>query len=122
MSKRNAGKLLLGAFFNHNENADTDWIWGAYFMFRREILDILPQKKLDDSYFMYFEDMQWCLDIKNLGYKIHFCAETEVVHIMGGSSGSKTKLMEQYEPMFLERNFTKTEIWLIRKLKIMLIY
>ena len=120
MSKKNAGKLLLGAFFNHLENAEADWVWGAYFMFRREILDSLPQKKLDDSYFMYFEDMQWCWDIKNLGYAIHFCAETEVVHIMGGSFGSKTKLMEQYEPVFLERNFTKTEIWLIQKLKKML--
>ena len=117
LSKREAGKLLLGAFFNHDENTEVDWVWGAYFMFRKEILEQLPLKKLDDSYFMYFEDMQWCMDIKKIGYKVHFCADAEVVHIMGGSSGNKIKLMEQYEPVFLERNFLKIEVWLIQKLK-----
>jgi GT2 family glycosyltransferase len=69
---------------------------------------------------MYFEDMQWCMDIKKLGYQIHYYADAEVVHIMGGSSGSKTKLMEQYEPVFLKRNYSKVEVWLIQKLKKML--
>jgi GT2 family glycosyltransferase len=120
LPKKQAGKLLLGAFFNHDENTEVDWVWGAYFMFRKEILDRLPEKKLDDSYFMYFEDMQWCMDIKKLGYQIHYYADAEVVHIMGGSSGSKTKLMEQYEPVFLKRNYSKVEVWLIQKLKKML--
>lgn len=120
MTKKAAGKCLLGAFFDHRENTTADWVWGAYFLFPKEVLTRLPLGKLDDTYFMYFEDMQWCMDIKKLGLDIHFCAEAEVVHIMGGSSASKTKLMEQYEPVFLNRNYSKWHVALIYKLRKML--
>lgn len=117
LSKEAAGRLLLGAFFDHSQNAVVDWVWGAYFLFRREILDQLPGRKLDDRYFMYFEDMQWCLDISKLGYEIHFCSEAEVVHLMGGSAGKKSKLMIENEAVFMRHNFTPVKAALIRKLQ-----
>src|SRR5690606_31668768 len=85
MPRKQAGRFLLGPFFDHKENVKADWVWGAYFFFRAAILKQLPGGKLDDSFFMYNEDIQWCLDIRRLGYEVHFCAETEVVHIMEGS-------------------------------------
>ncbi|MDI9320101.1 MAG: glycosyltransferase family 2 protein [Phycisphaerales bacterium] len=116
MNKRVAGKLLLGSFFDHNENVKSDWVWGAYFMFPRNILSKLPQNKLDDSYFMYYEDMQWCMDIKKLGYEVHFCAEATVVHLLGGSSAAKKELMEKNGALFLSKNYTEAEAKWIKKL------
>ncbi|RYY21785.1 MAG: glycosyltransferase family 2 protein [Chitinophagaceae bacterium] len=115
-----AGKLLLGAFFDHKTNTSADWVWGAFFMFRSEILKMLPEEKLDDTYFMYFEDMQWCMDIRNLGYEIHYCAEAEVVHIMGGSSANKNALMLKNEQVFMNKNYSAAEMWMIEKLDKML--
>lgn len=117
MSKQNAGKYLLGAFFDHNENTTADWVWGAYFFFRSELLNHMPGHKLDETYFMYNEDIQWCLDIHRLGYEVHFCADTEVVHIMEGSGGKKSKMMIENGELFLKRNFSPLKVFLIKKLR-----
>ncbi len=117
MSKRAAGHLLLGAFFDHAENATADWVWGAYFMFPRKLLEKLPDGRLDQTYFMYFEDMQWCMDFRRLGYEVHYCADAEVVHLMGGSSGSKNELMRKNGSLFLQRNYSPGQIHWIKKLE-----
>jgi GT2 family glycosyltransferase len=69
VSKKAAGKILLGVFFDQMENIKADWIWGTYFMFRRHLLELLRDKMLNEDYFMYCEDMQWCMDFKRLGYQ-----------------------------------------------------
>lgn len=99
-------QLFLGAFFDHQSNMKTDWVWGAFFMFKSEILKQLPTGKLDEQFFMYYEDMQWCWDIKKLGYEIHLCADAEVVHLMGGSSGAKQDMMFKNEQIFMKKNYT----------------
>ncbi|XZF13823.1 glycosyltransferase family 2 protein [Chitinophagaceae bacterium MMS25-I14] len=116
MSKKAAGRFLLGAFFDHNETVRADWVWGTYFMFRKELLNRLPDNKLDDTYFMYNEDVQWCMDIRKLGYEIHFFAGTSVVHLMGGSSGMKNDLMVQNGELFLKKNYSPLQIRLMKLL------
>ena len=116
LSKSKAGKLLLGAFFDHNENTKVDWVWGAFFLFRKEILNLLPENKLDDTYFMYFEDVQWCMDIIKLGYEIHYFAETKIIHKMGGSSGKKNEMMLRNGQIFMQKNYTPFEQKLIKKI------
>lgn len=114
---RRAGRLLLGAFFNHLETVKADWVWGACFMFPKSILDQLPDNKLDETYFMYFEDMQWCMDISKLGYEIHFFAGAEVIHLMGGSSGNKNSMMRENGNLFLKKNYPVWQIKWIKQLE-----
>jgi GT2 family glycosyltransferase len=114
MSKSAAGRVLLGSFFDHNETVSADWVWGAYFMFPKSILAQLPKQQLDDTYFMYFEDMQWCMDIRKLGYEVHYFADAKVVHLLGGSSGKKNEMMEQNGVLFMNRNYSFIERWLIK--------
>lgn len=115
LSKQKASKLLLGAFFNHNETVEVDWVWGAFFMFKKDLLSQLPNKKLNDDYFMYWEDVQWCYDFVQLGYKNYYHATTKVVHKMGGSAGKKNELMLMNEQYFYQRNYSKLKRWLINK-------
>ena len=118
IGKKNAGKVLLGSFFDHNETVEVDWVWGAFFMFPKVILSQLPNQHLDESYFMYWEDIQWCKDIKKLGYKIFFFAETQVVHIHEGSKGNKNEMMERNSALFFEKNysiFQRTAIKILNK-------
>lgn len=105
-SRDKRGQLLLGAFFDHKSNAVADWVWGTFFLFPRKILKQLPAGKLDDVFFMYGEDMQWCWDINKLGYEIHYCAEAEVIHHMGASSGKKESWMKENNKIFLRRNYS----------------
>lgn len=112
LGKKISSRFLLGAFFHQDQTVEVDWVWGAFFMFRREIMDKLPNHKLDDEYFMYWEDVQWCMDIKKLGYRIFFFADTEIVHIHSGSKGKKNEMMVNNGIRFFQRNYS----WLHRTL------
>jgi GT2 family glycosyltransferase len=114
LSKKAAGRILLGSFFDHTETVKVDWVWGAYFMFPKNILAQLPRHQLDETYFMYFEDMQWCMDISSLGYEIHYFADARVIHLLGGSSGRKNEMMEKNGALFMCRNYPPFQRWLIK--------
>lgn len=117
LPKATTGKILLGAFFNYKVSTQVDWVWGAFFLTRKEIIQKLPEQKLDDKFFMYYEDMQWCLDIQRLGYEIYYVAETKAIHHMGGSSGKKNEMMEKNGELFLKQNYSATEIKCIKLLQ-----
>lgn len=82
-AKREA--LMLHRYFDHKSFADCDWVWGAYMLFPKNIIQQLPQKKLSDDFFMYCEDTLWCWNFKQLGYKIHFLQQAKIMHIHKGS-------------------------------------
>ncbi len=82
-AKREA--LMLHHYFDHQSPVDCDWVWGAFMLFPKSIIQQLPKKKLSDDFFMYCEDTLWCWDFKQLGYKIHFLPQAKVMHVHKGS-------------------------------------
>jgi GT2 family glycosyltransferase len=116
------GRLLLGAFFDHKSEIVSDWIWGTFFMFRKELLNNLPGKKLPETFFMYCEDMEWCMVFKRLGFKIAFFPDAKIVHYMGQSKGDKVRLMEKNQKIFMTRYYSKFSIQVINLLNRVLIF
>jgi len=57
---------------------EVDCISGAFFMVRREVVDAVGP--LDESYFMYAEDIDWCYRIKKAGWQIWFNPDTSILH------------------------------------------
>jgi GT2 family glycosyltransferase len=110
------GKFLLGYFFDHQAKVFPDWIWGTFFMFRRALLSELPLGKLADDFFMYVEDMQWCMDFSKRGYKIAFEPSARVMHAMGKSTGDKESLMERNKQIFFDRNYSRLRQMMFRQL------
>ena len=51
---------------------------------RREVIDQLGG--MDESYFMYSEEMDWCYRIKQAGWQILYNPALQAVHLWGGSS------------------------------------
>lgn len=49
---------------------------------------------LDEKYFMYFEDFDYCRKIHEKGLKIYYVPEAEVIHIHGASGGKNKYLVE----------------------------
>ncbi len=82
-AKREA--LMLHHYFDHQSFMDCDWVWGAFMLFPKSIIEQLPKKKLSDDFFMYCEDTLWCWDFKQLGYKINFLPQAKVMHVHKGS-------------------------------------
>jgi len=90
--------LMLNQYFNGDFNTYTDWVSGAFMMFRKEVLDKLPGKKLDERFFMYGEDQLWCYQFYQLGYRSFYVAETTVVHIHNASTepSKQLKLLKKF--------------------------
>ena len=62
-----------------------DWAVGAALFFRREIWTQVGG--LDETFFMYFEETDWCYRVANAGWQIHYLPAAKVVHYEGQSSG-----------------------------------
>ena len=50
--------------------------------------------KLNEKYFMYFEDLDYCRKVQEKGLKIYYVPQAEVVHIHGASGGKSEYLVE----------------------------
>ena len=113
-------KSLFGPFFDYNSVAYPDWVWGTFFMFRRELRTQLPNQKLPDNFFMYVEDMQWCMEFRRLGFEIAFCPEAKVSHLVGGSSGKKEASMKVNLDEFMKLYYPPWKRSIIGALKYLL--
>ncbi|MEM7624441.1 MAG: glycosyltransferase family 2 protein [Planctomycetota bacterium] len=67
----------------------TDWLAGASLIVRREVFDKIGP--LDDGYFMYFEETDFCLAAHHAGFEAWYVPESRVVHLVGASSGVTAK-------------------------------
>ena len=65
-------------------DAQVDWLSGASMMIRREIFERIGL--LDEEFFMYFEELDFCLHARRAGWTCWFVADSRVVHYVGRSS------------------------------------
>lgn len=86
-------RLMLGKYFANDRSCEADWVNGAFFMIPANVVRELPGQQLDDRFFMYGEDVLWCEQIKQLGYRIFFYADTTIIHIAGASTAFKKQLL-----------------------------
>lgn len=78
---------------NPNTPHEVDAVSGAFFFTRKKILDEVGL--FDERFFMYAEDLDLCLRIKQKGYKIMYLPQFQIVHYKGVSSGIKTETQTQ---------------------------
>lgn len=95
------GKIWWQNYFDYKTIAYPDWIWGTFFMFPKKILDIFPENKLTETFWMYYEDMEWCWWLKKNGYKVAFLPEAKILHLL-----NKNKISSQVS-MMRENNLKK---------------
>jgi N-acetylglucosaminyl-diphospho-decaprenol L-rhamnosyltransferase len=68
-----------------DEIGPTDWVAGASVLIRREVFDAVGL--LDEGYFMYFEEVDFCLRASRAGWPCWYVPTSRVVHLVGQSSG-----------------------------------
>jgi GT2 family glycosyltransferase len=74
---------LMGDF-DHCRTRDVDVLNGWFWVVRREALQQVGP--LDERFFMYGEDMDWCYRFRHAGWRNVFVAESAAIHYGGGSS------------------------------------
>ncbi|HWB65366.1 MAG TPA: glycosyltransferase family 2 protein [Mycobacteriales bacterium] len=75
-----------GYAWAHDEEREVDWAVGAALLLRRAALDAVGP--LDETLFMYAEDLEWCWRARDAGWEIWFCPEAVVRHV-GNASGAQ---------------------------------
>jgi len=88
-------------YLDENETYDVDSVVGAFMLVRREIIDQVGM--LDEDYFMYGEDIDWCYRIKQAGWKVVYYPEAVIIHYKGASGGKRNPriIYEFYRAMYL---------------------
>lgn len=64
---------------------EPQWVGFACVIIRKEVIDQVGL--LDESFFMYFEDIDYCKRTRANGWGILYWPAARVVHLLGGSSG-----------------------------------
>ncbi len=87
-----APKSLLRRYYMEDiaddTSADVDWLVGACLMIRREAM--LDVGLMDEAYFMYSEELDWCRRAKAAGWRIVYLPAARIVHYIGQSSDQAT--------------------------------
>ena len=71
-------------WWDHSEPRTVGWVVGAYFLIRRETMEDIGV--LDEQYFLYFEEIDYCLTARRAGWEVVFYPHAEIVHIGGQST------------------------------------
>lgn len=86
--------------------AQTFFTHGAAMLVRREVIEKIGL--MPESYFLYYEEMDWCCKMKREGYELWFYPNTVIVHkesmSIGVSSSLKTFYMIRNRLLFTSRN------------------
>ncbi len=72
---------------------NAEWVHGAC-LFARSAA-IAQTGMLDESFFMYSEEVEWCFRFWQHGWRVVFCGEASVIHL-GGSSSSNNDLGRRF--------------------------
>jgi GT2 family glycosyltransferase len=61
---------------------DVDWVCGSFLLIRRECLEQVGS--LDEEFFAYDEDIEWCSRVRRAGWKVRFWPGAALIHLGGG--------------------------------------
>ncbi len=76
------GRYNLG-YLDPDVSCEVDAISGSFMTIRRETYEQVGG--LDEEYFMYGEDLDWCYRVKQAGWKVYYVSGTRIIHYKGES-------------------------------------
>jgi N-acetylglucosaminyl-diphospho-decaprenol L-rhamnosyltransferase len=86
-------------FLDENETAEVGSVVGAFMIVRREAIERVGL--LDESFFMYGEDLDWCKRIGEAGWRIMYYPEVEVFHVKRAASSQSDRARFEFVRAFL---------------------
>lgn len=97
------------------EPVEVDSVIGACMVVRKEAVDDVGL--LDEDYFFFFEETDWCLRMKKRGWKIFHHPDAKIYHLQGQSAG-KVNIRARIEYwrsryIFFQKNYS------LRKLSVL---
>jgi GT2 family glycosyltransferase len=88
-------------YLDPNELCEIDSVCGAFMLIRAAAIE--QSGLLDETFFMYGEDLDWAFRIKTWGWKVYYNPATTVIHYKGESSKQRSvgAIINFYEAMYI---------------------
>ena len=96
---------------NSNGNLKLDWITGCCMLLKTDLIKKVGL--IDENFFAYYEDVDWSLRIKDLGYSLKL-VNTSLVYHYGSKSSENSSSEGSLSPKVHYLNF-KNHLYLLRK-------
>jgi GT2 family glycosyltransferase len=118
---------LLNTFHQKNmsffeADRQVGWVMGAFLFMRQKVIE--KTKGMDENFFMYMEEVEWCKRISDSGFKIWYTPSFEIIHLDKTSSKSdpeKFRKIFQKEILgviyFLKKYYPNQITWVILVIK-----
>jgi GT2 family glycosyltransferase len=75
-------------WWGRDDVRDVDVVTGSFMLVRQEAIKQVGS--MDERFFMYFEETDWCYRFKQEGWKVMFTPCGEIIHL-GGASSKQTR-------------------------------
>ena len=107
-------------YLDPEQTAEVEVLSGSCMMVRKAAMDQVGL--LDEDYFMYGEDIDWCYRIHKAGWKIFYVPTTEIIHFRGESGRGaplrilyrKSQAMSIFVNKHMTRRFRFFPLWLLQ--------
>jgi GT2 family glycosyltransferase len=103
--------------WDHESVREVDWMLGACLMVRPEA--IRDVGLMDERFFMYFEDVDWCYRMQQHGWKVVYVPAARMTHVHRRESARgglfNPRLLAHLNSMFRFFDKWNTLLWRIRK-------
>lgn len=87
---------ILNPQMDYSKTQTVDWVIGAFIMVSRKAYEIT--KGLDEKFFMYAEDLDWCTRIRKNGLEIAYYADSDISY--KGTRRARTN--KKYAKIFIK--------------------
>lgn len=107
------GKYNL-TYLNIDETYPVEAVSGSFMMIRKKAIDVVGG--LDESFFMYGEDLDWCYRTRKAGWNIAYVHSTQIIHYKGEST-RRSSIDERYMfynamQLFVKKHFHSSVVYL----------
>ncbi len=101
-------------FVDPDQELEVDSVVGAYMQVRREAIEAVGL--LDETFFMYGEDLDWAFRIKEAGWKVFYHPQVTVKHVKRAASRRSKKAQFEFQRamlIFYRKHYRRTTpLWL----------
>lgn len=71
-----------------------DWVTGAFFLVRKKVIDQIGL--LDEKFFMYMEEVEFCYRAKQANWQVAYVPITKIIHLARKSGSQAGALLGEY--------------------------
>lgn len=102
--------------YDYHSTRPAEWLSGACLMTKRNVF--VEAGLFDERFFLYLEDMDFCLQVTKLGYGIVYMPSAQIVHLFGGSSTGNDKKLSRIKKdstiYYFKKNFPVSHYLIVK--------